>query len=307
MDDLARGGQRALEQAIDSGVNCIHSSYEYGTRWLTSKVLKDHPKRKDLYHIIKVNVPEWGEERFTLEQFRRQIEEALRDLHTDQIAVVQHLQRGTIPKELGYNQEGEPIRMKDFDEVTPVLLEAFEKLKDEGKVGSLATFPYTVGFAEKAIDSGSFSGIAAYFDCLETEMLDLFDSMVKQDMGFIGIRPFAGGLLTSKRVDRDKLPGDDRMRGSEWDRLYSQLDELRSQLPEEPADWSEYALRFSIAHPAITTTVVGINTPEQFETALRAAEAPALPRDILDIAHRINSRYRKTYGVKANLGGVPIF
>jgi len=50
MDDTAREGQRALEAAIDRGINVIHSSYEYGTRWLTSKVLADHPKRHDLQY-----------------------------------------------------------------------------------------------------------------------------------------------------------------------------------------------------------------------------------------------------------------
>ncbi len=32
-DDQSTAATRALEEAVDSGVNFIHSSYEYGTRW----------------------------------------------------------------------------------------------------------------------------------------------------------------------------------------------------------------------------------------------------------------------------------
>jgi len=48
-DETSKAGKRALEEALEQGVNCIHSSYEYGTRWLTGDVLKNHPKRHELH------------------------------------------------------------------------------------------------------------------------------------------------------------------------------------------------------------------------------------------------------------------
>ncbi len=56
-DEKSRLGELALRQALDAGVNFLHSSYEYGTRWMMSRVLKDHPKRGELHHVIKVPVP----------------------------------------------------------------------------------------------------------------------------------------------------------------------------------------------------------------------------------------------------------
>ncbi|MFP4562049.1 MAG: hypothetical protein ACLFRY_01955 [Spirochaetia bacterium] len=53
------------------------------------------------------------------------------------------------------------------------------------------SFPYTVGYGRKAVESGDFSGLVAYFNALETEMFDLFPEMETSGMGFIGIRPFA--------------------------------------------------------------------------------------------------------------------
>ena len=34
-DDVSRNGRRALERALERGVNFLHSSYEYGTRSLS--------------------------------------------------------------------------------------------------------------------------------------------------------------------------------------------------------------------------------------------------------------------------------
>jgi len=50
-DEKSQAGKRALERALERGVNFIHSSYEYGTRWAVGKVLKNHPRRGELQTI----------------------------------------------------------------------------------------------------------------------------------------------------------------------------------------------------------------------------------------------------------------
>ncbi|MEQ9688476.1 MAG: hypothetical protein RLO48_01990, partial [Bauldia litoralis] len=51
---VSQSGARALEAALAAGVNFLHSSYEYNTRWMMTEVLRDHPKRKDIHHVIKL-------------------------------------------------------------------------------------------------------------------------------------------------------------------------------------------------------------------------------------------------------------
>jgi len=220
--------------------------------------------------------------------------------------VVQHLHRGTLERELGYCAEGEPKRLSEFEAVTEPLLEEFGKLRDEGKVGYLATFPYTTGYGKRAVESGSFSGIVAYFNALETEMLDLFPAMEQQGMGFIGIRPFAAGLLTDRRIDRTRLADDDRMADSQFDRRYDQLGTLRKEMDREPQSWTKFAIQFSLADPRIASTVVGINTPEQLRTILEAVDEPLPPAEVVNAAHRICTETRKKHGVRANTAGVPV-
>jgi aryl-alcohol dehydrogenase-like predicted oxidoreductase len=70
-DEKSSAGELALRRPLDLGVNFLHSSYEYGTRWMMGRVLKDHPKRAELHHIIKVLVPDFTDgDRFDPAKFR---------------------------------------------------------------------------------------------------------------------------------------------------------------------------------------------------------------------------------------------
>lgn len=307
MNEQSQAGARALEEAVDLGINFIHSSFEYGTRWLTGQVLGKHPKRHELHHIIKINVPDWGEPAFDKAKFRGQVEDALRELNTDRIAIVQHLHRGTLERELGYCAEGEPKRLSEYAEVTEPLKEEFSRLQEEGKVGHLASFPYTVGYAQKAVESGDFSGLVAYFDALETEMIDLFPKMESAGMGFIGIRPLAAGLLTDRRVNRDALPEGDRMKDAQFDRFYDQLAKLQEELAQEPKSWTSFALRFALSDPRIASTVVSINNSEQLRGAVEAVEQGPLDEGTVRKAHQICKDFRDRFGVKANTAGVLVY
>jgi aryl-alcohol dehydrogenase-like predicted oxidoreductase len=84
-DSKSNTGERALSRALERGVNFLHSSYEYGTRWAMERVLREHPQRAEIKHIIKVPVPDFKDDAFSADKFRMRIEEALRELHTDQI------------------------------------------------------------------------------------------------------------------------------------------------------------------------------------------------------------------------------
>lgn len=164
--------------------------------------------------------------------------------------------------------------------------------------------PYTKGYAERAVESGKFSAVVAYYNALETEMLDLFPAIEAAGMGFIGIRPLAAGLLDDRRIDRDSLPEDDRMRDAEFGRFYDQLRDLRKELHEKPSSWTRFAIQFSLIHPLVASTVVGINSPEQLRTILEAVDGTYPDRSILDVARNVCTAYRAEFGIKAALSSV---
>lgn len=272
-DPRSSAGQRALERALERGVNFIHSSYEYGTRWSLDSVLREHPKRHELHHIIKVPVPDFDDNgRFEAAKFRLRIEEALTDLHTDRIAVVQHLQR--------YKPNTDEARIANIAAVHEQLGETFARLREEGKVGYLTTFPYTPGFAEPALATGDFSGMVGYYNIIEMEMAEFFPAMETRNQGFFCIRPFMAGLLTDQRADRSRLEAGDRLVDASNDAAYERLALLESSLNLQVESWTAFAVKFALIHPLVTSLIVGLNTPEQVDQVIAAANGQCPDRDL---------------------------
>jgi len=166
----------------------------------------------------------------------------------------------------------------------------FERLREEGKVGYLACFPYTTGFARAVIDSGRFSGIIAYYNAVEMEMADFFEELRARGMGFLCIRPFLAGLLTDKRSTWEALPEGDRMKQEEKRPWFDRTRAIEKLLGDRIRSWTEFALKFVLSDPLVTSAVVGINTVEQAEQvcALSDGEYPyrdAIPA-LLELYHR---------------------
>ena len=265
-DEKSKAGEEALRAALDAGVNFIHSSYEYGTRWMMGRVFKDHPKRNDLHHVIKVPVPDTDDnDRFDAAKFRMRIEEALRDLHAERISVLQWMWRS----DPNSDERRLPLLANIIDDV----VETFERMRDEGKVGHLMTFPYTVPCGRAAIETGRFAGLIAYYNLVETEMAGLFDDLEQRDMGFIAIRPLYQGILTDARVDQGSLPEGDRFAGESYASDFAKRKKVAEAFREEiGGSMTSFAIRFALATPLVASVVVGLNTPKQVAGVVAAVE-----------------------------------
>ena len=266
-DDRSRAGELAMRMAIDAGVNFIHSSYEYGTRWMMERVLRDHPKRHDLIHVIKVPVPDFKDgDRFDAAKFRLRVEEALRDLHAERIDVLQWLWRS--------DPNDDERRLPLFDAVLDDTMAVFERLQGEGKAGHMMPFPYTTACGRAAVESGRFAGLLAYYNPIEMEMADLFAEMERRGQGFISIRPLFEGILTDERVDQASLAAGDRFRDAKYAPGFAKRARVAEVFADEiGSSMTGFALRFTLAHPLVASVVVGLNTPEQTTGTLAAIEA----------------------------------
>lgn len=265
-DEKSRTGERAMRAALDAGVNFIHSSYEYGTRWMMARVLKGHPQRSDLHHVIKVPVPDFKDgDRFEAAKFRLRVEEALSELHAERISVLQWMWRSD-PND---DERRVPLLGAILDDV----MATFERMCDEGKVGYLMTFPYTVGCGRAAVETGRFAGLIAYYNLVEMEMADLFEELERRSMGFVAIRPLYQGILTDTRPDRESLPEGDRLAGEKFAPDFAKRVKIAEAFDNEiGGSITSFAIRFALASPVVASVVVGLNTPEQVEGIVAAAD-----------------------------------
>ncbi len=277
-DEKSRAGEQAFRRALDLGVNFLHSSYEYGTRWMMGRVLREHPKRADLHHVIKVPVPDFTDgDRFDEAKFRLRVEEALRELHAARIAVLQWMWRS----EPNTDARRLPLLGRILDDVVA----AFEKLRHEGKVGYLFTFPYTVPCAQAALATGKFGGLIAYYNLAEMEMADLFADLERRRLGFLAIRPLFEGILTDERAA--PRPGD-RFADPQYASALVKRRKIAETFREEIGDsMTTFALRFALAEPVVASLIVGLNRPEQVVGVVKALEGPSPSRSVIRRAQEL--------------------
>lgn len=258
-DPRSEAGAQALRAALDCGINFVHSSYEYGVRWMMTQVLQDHPKRHDIHHVIKVPVPDWDDGgRFDAAKMRGRVEDTLRELCCERIAVVQWMWR-TRPNE-------DAPRLALLPDIHDDVVACFEKLRDEGKVGHLWTFPYTEATGRAALETGSFGGLIGYFNPIETELALLFPALAERDMGFLAIRPLMEGVLTDQRPNQEALADDDRLKDPKHAQAFRQRAAVADAFAEEiGGSMTRFALRFPLCSSLVASVIVGLNTPKQVE------------------------------------------
>ncbi|WP_159622063.1 aldo/keto reductase [Ruania rhizosphaerae] len=285
--DTWHAGERALHAALEAGVDVIHSNSSWPTYPATCAMLARHPRHRDLSHVIKVESPDYDDGEFDPAVFRGQVEAALRALDVERIAVVQHLQRGPhCPKEIAYSAAGDERRLAALPTVADQVAEVAQELREAGKIGEVATFPHTVGFAERAIDQDVYSAVVHFYSILEPEMVPLLDDLRARGKSLIGLRPLTQGLLTQARADRSRLTAADKRTQERYLPWYERLRAVAPLLAGRDESWTSLALRWAWTHPAVATLAVSMNTENEVRAALAAMEAGPLESDLVAAVHR---------------------
>lgn len=256
-DPLLPVHERAMRAALEGGINFVHSSYEYGVRWLMNRVLHDHPARHDLHHVIKVPVPDWEDGAFDAAKYEARIDEALKDLCCEKIALIQWMWR---------------IRPHDEMHRLPLLAQCIEGLKetharlaDKGKVGELATFPYfPQSAAASMMSAANFRSMIGYYNLLEVELSPVADMLAADGRGFLAIRPLYEGVLTDRYADYASVPEGHRLKKPKYEALFAHRAALMDAVPEiAETGITKFALHFPLMSPTCASVIVGMNTEEQ--------------------------------------------
>ncbi len=259
--------QRALQAAIERGVNVFHSSYEYGVRWLMTPILRDHPKRHELLHVIKAPVPDWDDGRFDPAKLEAIIDDALRELCTDRIALVQWMWRCR-PHE-------EATRLSLLADIRDAVTACFARLRTAGKVAHMGCFPYFPRSAEAALDIPGNRALIAYYNPIEMEMLPVIRAAAAHDQGFMAIRPLYEGVLTSRYSDHAALPADHRLAKPKYAARFDHRARLAALVPEAAQDMTRFATRFPLLLENCASVIVGLNSETQVTEVCEHAQGVA--------------------------------
>jgi len=250
--------KRALNLAIDQGLNFIDTALAYGDGHSERLVGEVARSRKDQIYIATKVPPknlEWPARDvplrrvFTHDYIVMCTEQSLRNLGVDTIDLQQlHVWHDN------WTDESEWI-------------DALMKLREQGKVRyfGLSLNDYQPWNAIKALRQGHIDTVQVIYNIFEQAPEDeLYPVCRELNIGVIARVPFdEGGLTGAVRPDSVFPETDFRswfFRGDRKQKVFDRAERLKSLLGAEAENLAELALRYTLNHDAVSTVIPGMRT-----------------------------------------------
>jgi aryl-alcohol dehydrogenase-like predicted oxidoreductase len=185
-------------------------------------------------------------------------------------------------------------------QVTDEVVPAFAALREQGKIRFLGlTAVGDTPALHQVLDTRLFDVAQIVYNMLNPSAAEalparypaqdygqLFAKARAADMGVVGIRVLAGGALSGNpdRHDIASPPPEPIGSAATYAGDLSRTQRLIALVRENyVGSLAEAATRFALTHPAMSTILVGMASPEQFESALAAVEKGPLPQEALEL------------------------
>jgi len=291
--------ERAVARALELGINYFDTAAQYGSgrsEENLGRVLK--ALKPDIYLGTKVRLPPTEPGQIGA-GITAALEASLTRLQLERVDLYQ-FHNAIVGATSGGNFAVESM----LDEVVP----AFERLVQQGKIGHYGiTAVGDTASLQRVVDARAFATAQVSFNLLNPspgaavpagfpaqDYGGLLAHTKAANMGVINIRVLAGCALTGSE-ERHRLaspPPDPIGSGSSYKTDVERARRFVPLVREGHADsLVEAALRYVIAHDAISTVLIGIATLEQFEIAARSINKGPLSPAALALVAEIQSGF----------------
>ncbi len=282
---------KALHRALDLGVTLVDTAAGYGngqSERIIGKVMKERGAWGKVAVATKIppSQGDWPpspydrvEERYPEKYLRERLEERLSNLGTD---CVDLLQLHTWTR--AWNRD-------------PFPLEVLQELRQEGKLRfiGISTPEHDQNSLVQLIREGLLDVVQVIFNIFEQEpAAELLPAAAEAGVGVIARMPFDEGALTGKYTEGTSFAESDfRSRyfmGDRLKRVVREVAKVREDLEGSGFSLPEAALKFVLAHPAVSATIPGMRNPEQAQANCAASDKADLPEALLAKLRRHNWR-----------------
>jgi aryl-alcohol dehydrogenase-like predicted oxidoreductase len=270
----------AMHRALDRGVNFIDTAAVYGdgrSERIIAKVLKE---RKERIFVATKTPPAPGpwppmpyckdDERYSETTIRRNVEERLRNLQIDCIDILQ-LHTWT----RAWNRNPRP-------------LDVLKKLQTEGKLRfiGLSTPEHDQNALIDLMRRGYLDTVQVIYNIFEQEpAAEFFPVALESNVGVIVRMAFDEGVLAGKYSKSMKFQPDDfrnlYFAGDRLERAVNRAEKVRKEIEGTAWTLPQAALKFTLAHPAVGTVLMGIRNVRQAEENTAVSDLPDLPEELL--------------------------
>jgi len=266
----------ALHRAIDLGVNFIDTADVYGdghSEQLIAQVRKARSEQLVIATKAGRRLNPHLAQGYTRQHLTAFVERSLRNLETEALDLLQ--------------LDCPPSEVYDMPEVFGIL----DDLVQQGKIRSYGVSVERVDEALKAVSYPHVQSVQLIFNLFRLKPSEHFFSVARErQVGILARVPLASGLLTGKFNPGTRFaPNDHRsfnrhgeafdqgetFSGIEYETGLQAVEALR---PFVPQGWTmaQFALRWILMFPEVTSTIPGGKNPQQVEDNVNAAALPPL-------------------------------
>jgi aryl-alcohol dehydrogenase-like predicted oxidoreductase len=291
----------ALRRSLDLGCTFIDTAAGYGdgrSEKLIAQVLRERSAVGKERVLVATKTPPadgpWppspyclAEERYSERYLRNNIANRLANLGTRKIDLLQ-LHTWT----RAWNRNPTPFKV-------------LRQLQKEGLVGliGVSTPEQDQNSVIDLMRNGWVDAVQVIYNLFEQEpAAELLDVARGCGVAVIVRVAFDEGALTGKFTKDTKFAPDDfRSRYFEGDRLgraVAHAEAIKSDLQGSGYSLPQAALKWVLAHPAVSTVIPGIRNVAQAEANCGVSDLPAMPRELVEKLRRHNWRRGVWYGGK---------
>jgi L-galactose dehydrogenase/L-glyceraldehyde 3-phosphate reductase len=292
-DDTRRA---VLRTAVDGGINWIDTAPSYGDGqseqafgWLLAELEANVRPQVS----TKVAIDDAGGD--LLGQMRDSLERSFRRLKLDHIPLLQlHNKLGNGPERLSVDRVLGKGGVAD----------AFDTLKSEGAIDHCGfTALGDPAACTTIVDSGRVDTAQVYFNLINpsagvdvakqwhsNDYRGLLGRCQAMDVGVLGIRVYAAGLLASRYRHGREIPVAE---SASYEEERPRADTIAEVMKDVPGTSAQKALRFVLDHPHVDAAVIGLAELDHLVQALVATAMAPLPDAVGKELERI---WQSNYG-----------
>ena len=276
---------KSLHRAIELGVNLIDTAATYGDGRSERVVAQALAGRRDKVYVVTKTPPVAGnwpphphekvEDRYPEAYLRANLEERLRNLKTDCIDVLLlHVWSRA------WNRD-------------PRTLEVLQRFKREGKIRAF-------GISSPDHDQDQINDL---FKQTQIDVVQLVYNLFEQQpaaealplarehgVAVMGRLVFDEGSLTGKLTPETRFPeGDFRNNffgGDRVPRTVARVEKIKADLNGSGYTMPQAAIKFALAHPAMSTVIPGMRSLAQVEANVAVSDLPDLPEPLHALLRR---------------------
>lgn len=266
----------AIEVALDAGVNFFDTADVYGDGHSEELLGRAMAGRRDRFIVAtKIGWTAFDEangrsQYDTVDKIVAGVGGSLRRLGTDYVDVIQC--------HIGYPEPN-----------TEIFIEGFRRLKEQGMVRAWGVSTSDIDHLRRFNASGDCDVLQVDYSILNRiPEREIFPYCQEQGIGVIVRGPLGMGLLTGKFAADDTFPEgdfrkawiDDPAQNAQFLVDLATVENLKAVVPDGES-LSQFALRFVVSHPAVSTVIPGARNQRQAEANVAAGRQPLLSKSEL--------------------------